>query len=387
MRTRISAPIVLVLSLLALLASPLAAQLKPLKSLPLSRSPGFAVDYYQGFKLVTVKNPWPGAAKPFRYVLYPRGQAKPAPAVLKTLGVENAKAIEIPLRRVVTFSTSYLPAIVALGRAGTVVGVDATAYVNSPEIRARIASGEVVETTKNWMPDVERMIALAPDAVFTYGMGNEWDSHPKLVEAGLPVIINGEWNEAEPLARAEWIKFIAAFYDEEAKAEAYFAQVERNYASVKAAVAAAGGPKPKVLVNGPFQGSWHVSAGQSYMARYIADAGGDYLWGDRPGTGGLSLSVEAVFERALLADVWIGPGLMPTTIAEILAMDPRFAALPVVKKGAVWNNNLRMNEFGGNDYFESAVLNPDKVLADLAKIFRPGILADRPFTYHRPLAK
>ena len=56
-------------------------------------------------------------------------------------------------------------------------------------------------------------------------MGNEWDSHPKLAEAGLPVVISGDWNEAEPLARAEWMEFIAAFYDKEAEAKAYFDKV------------------------------------------------------------------------------------------------------------------------------------------------------------------
>ncbi|MBN1241834.1 MAG: ABC transporter substrate-binding protein [Spirochaetales bacterium] len=359
-----------------------AAYPAPLRSLELRYTSGFSVDYFDGFKVVTVRAPWPGATESFRYVLHTRGTPRPSDPRLS-----GASFIETPVRSVATFSTSYLPAIIAIGKAETVVGVDSAAFVYSPEIRARVDSGKAVEVTRNWMPDVERLIALKPDAVFTYGMGNEWDTHPKLLEAGLPVILNGEWNETDPLGRAEWVKFIAAFYDEEAKATALFDRIAADYLDVKTRVAAARTPRPAVLVNGPFQGTWTVSGGQSFMARLVADAGGAYLWSDDPGTGGLTLSVEAVFERARKANVWLNPALMPTTIREVVALDPRFAELPVVDSGAVWNNNRKINESGGNDYFENAVLRPDLVLVDLAKILHPELFADRDFTWYRKMTE
>jgi iron complex transport system substrate-binding protein len=381
---RISLSILSVLFMAALAAPSLGAQsAAPVRRLAVEYSKAFTVEYHEGWKLVTVSSPWPGSTTSFRYVLYPRGGAKPAGAAVP----KDARLIQTPVSRVVSFSTSYLPAIEAIGQVPSIVGVDTTAFVYSPAIRARVEAGAIVETTKNWMPDIERMISLSPDAVFTYGMGNEWDSHPKLLEAGLPVIIDGEWAEADPLARAEWIKFIAAFYDKESEASAYFDKVVAEYKRIKALAAAAPGPRPKVLTNGPFQGSWSVSGGNSFMARLIADAGGSYLWADDKSTGGLVLSIEAVYARALGADVWLNPALEPTKLADVTALDPRFAELPVVKKGEVWNNNQRVNASGGNDYFESAVINPDRVLADLVKLLRPGLLADRPFTWYRKLAK
>lgn len=354
----------------------------PLRTLELRYTKGFSVDYYAGFKVVTVRAPWPGSTESFRYVLHARGTPRPSDPRLS-----GARFIETPIRSVATFSTSYLPSIVALGKADTVVGVDSAAFVYSPEIRARVDSGKTVEVTRNWMPDVERLIDLKPDAVFTYGMGNEWDTHPKLLEAGLPVILNGEWNETDPLGRAEWVKFIAAFYDAEAAATAIFDRVATAYLDVKARAAAAETPRPTVLVNGPFQGAWTVSGGRSFMARLIADAGGDYLWSDDSGTGGLTLSVEAVFDRAREARVWLNPALLPTTIREVVALDPRFAELPVVGTGEVWNNNRKLSESGGNDYFENAVLRPDLVLIDLAKIFHPELFSDREFNWYRKMAK
>ena len=128
----------------------------------------------------------------------------------------------------ITFSTTYIPEIVAIGEAGSIVGVDNAASVSAPELRSRIASGATVETTRNSSPNLELMISLSPDAIFAYGMGDGWDVRPKMAEAGLPVVIDGDWNEATPLARAEWVEFIAAFYDKEDLASAYSIRSPRN---------------------------------------------------------------------------------------------------------------------------------------------------------------
>ncbi len=336
---------------------------------------GFTIEKKGDYTVLRVSKPWPGANSAFTYILYPRGSKKPG-------GIKADAFFETPVRRVVSFSTSYIPAIVAIGEVASIVGVDSTAYVSSPEARSRIESKHIAEVSKDWAPNIELLISLKPDAVFTYGMGNEWDSHPKLAEAGLPIVISGEWNEADPLGRAEWIKFIAAFYGKETEAAAYFDRVAAEYEKLRNRVKTVS-TAPLVLVNGPFQGSWSVSGGGSYMARLIADAGGRYLWADDTSTGGLTLSVEAVYERALKADMWLNPGAGVARVKDIQALDPRFASLQTVKKLNVWNNTLRVNAYGGNDYYEGAVLRPDLVLADLIMIFHPGLIPDRPFTYYQ----
>jgi len=338
---------------------------------------GFAIDQRQGYKVVTVKSPWPGAARGFTYVLYPRGNGKPA-------GVAADKFIQTPVRSVVSFSTTYIPALDAIGELGSLKGVDSADYVYNPAVRQAFAAGKIVQTTKNWAPDIERLIALAPDVIFAFGMGNEWDSHPKMDEAGLPVVILGDWNEEEPLARAEWSIFLAAFFDKEELALKRFAETSARYASLKAR-AAKPAAKPSVLVSGPYNGTWSVSAGSSYMARLLADAGASYLWASSTGTGSLVLSIEAVFERALGATVWLNPSLGAAKLADVKAMDPRFSSLPVLSGGNVWNNNARMSPGGGNDYYESAAIQPDVVLADLIAIFHPDLLPGHVFTYYRKL--
>ncbi|MGB4573130.1 MAG: ABC transporter substrate-binding protein [Rectinemataceae bacterium] len=344
-----------------------------------TRTAGFSIDYGQGYKVLSVPTPWPGATRGYRYVLYPRGSSRPA-------GVKGDRFIQTPVRTVVTFSTSYLPAIEAIGGIDSIVGVDSAAFVYSPAVRERIGSGKTVETTKNWEPDIERMIALKPDLVLSYGMGNEWDTHPKMEAAGLPVVIMAEWNEADPLARAEWAVFIAAFYDKEAEARASFDRLAADYGKIKA-LAATARDRPSVLVNGPFQGVWSVSGGGSFMARLLADAGAAYLWASDTSTGGLNLSVEAVFSKAANAKYWLNPSLQAARISDVVAMDPRFAALAAVKSGQIWNNNARLSPGGGSDYFESAVMRPDLVLADMAAIFHPELFPGHRFVYYRKVTE
>lgn len=345
----------------------------------LASAASFSIDYYAGFKLVTVAKPWPGATKGFQYLLYPKASRAPAASVFPA-----ARRLAVPVSRVVSFSTSYIPSIVALGETPSIVGLDSAAWVYDPSVRARVASGSIIEVARNAVPDIEKLIALAPDAVFTYGMGNEWDNHPKLVEAGLPVIIDGEWNESDPLARAEWSVFIAAFYGKEAQAESRFLEVRKNYLALKAKAALAT-RRPRVIDNGPFQGTWYVSAGESFMAHLLADAGASYAWADSRGSGALALSVEAVYQKALGADIWLNPSLEAKRLADVVALDPRFATIPLVEAGNVWNNNLRMSPNDGDDYFESAVIRPDEVLADLVAIFHPELLPHHVFVWYRKL--
>jgi iron complex transport system substrate-binding protein len=364
------------LSICVALACALAA-IGQTAAVPLSHATAFSLERGDGFYLARVSRPWNGAAKGFTYVFYPRGGKKP------DIGDAETAFFQTPVRSAVTFSSTYLAALEQLGKVGSLVGVDSAAYAYSEAVRARIGTGAVKEVTSNWAPNVERLLSLSPDVVFAYGTGNEWDVYPKLSEAGLPVAICAEWMENDPLGRAEWIKFFALFYGESAKADAQFAEIEKAYAQIKSRVQkAAAGKKPRVLVNAPFQGSWNVSGGQSYMARFIADSGGQYLWSDDPGSGGLTLSVEAVYAKALDAEVWLNPGTAEN-LAALKAMDPRFSDLRAFKSGEVWNNTLRTLPSGANDYFESAVFKPQLVLADLAAIINPQAFPGQAGYYYK----
>jgi len=64
---------------------------------------------------------------------------------------------------------------------------------------------------------------------------------------------------------------------------------------------------------------------------------------------------------------------------------PRLADTPPVREGRVYDNNRRRNAAGGSDFWESGVLRPDRVLADLVHIFHPELSETDELYYYRQL--
>ena len=76
--------------------------------LSLQYAQGFRVDYFDGYRVVTVLAPGSGTQEKFQYVLVQRGQESPD-------GYDGVPRIEIPVRTVITTSTTHLPHIEKLG--------------------------------------------------------------------------------------------------------------------------------------------------------------------------------------------------------------------------------------------------------------------------------
>jgi len=348
---------------------------RPSKRL-LEYSRAFDVSYHSGYKIVTVSRPWPGAVSGFTYLLVQRGMKAPS-------GVRADRIIEIPVRSIVTMSTSYLPCLEELGVLDTLVAHETFAWVCSEAVNKRIASGTVKEVGGGPAGNVELLIEMDPDLVMTYGMGNEWDTHPKLEEAGLPYVINAEWNEVTPLSRAEWIKYVSVFFNKEAEANSFFESVEEEYTTL-AERAAAAPVKPSVFAGAPYQGTWWMSGGGSFAASFYKDAGAAYIWSDDDSTGSLMLDIETVFEKAGTADFWLNTGYW-SSLEDVSAADERFTKFDAYKTGMIFNNNKRMSAGGGNDYYESGPVNPHKVLADLIAIVHPELIPGHELYYYRKL--
>ncbi|MCB0121284.1 MAG: ABC transporter substrate-binding protein [Caldilineaceae bacterium] len=343
----------------------------------LTYTDGFAVEYHNNYKLVTVNTPWPGAESALEYVLVQCGT--PAPE-----GYDDTQIIEVPVQSIATMSTSYLPFLDSLGVMDRLVAVDDVTYVNNTTVLAMAEAGELAQIGYGAGVNVEQLLDLSPDVIMTYGSGSpDYDAHPVLLNAGLHAVVNAEWLETSPLGRAEWGKFIALFFNKEAQAEADFAAVAERYETL-AAQATAVEDKPTVLTDSEYQGSWYVAGGNSFTAQYLADAGADYLWANDESTGSIPLAFEAVYDRAAEADYWVNVGFF-NSLAEFEAADARYADFAAFQNGNIWNNNKTQNANGGNDYYESAVANPDIVLADLISIFHPEILPEHETVYFQQM--
>ena len=188
--------------------------------------------------------------------------------------------------------------------------------------------------------------------------------------------------ETSPLARAEWIKLVAAFFDKEAEAERIFNEIESRYSAQIETVKNAT-KRPAVLAGDNFQDTWYVPGGKSFNAVLFSDAGLDYFYKDNPESGSIGLDIESVLTQFGNADYWFGCDA--DSYDELARKDKKYTLLKSVKNRQVYNNRNRITPSGGNDYFESAIANPDLVLSDLIKAVHPELLPTAEFTYIKPL--
>jgi iron complex transport system substrate-binding protein len=339
---------------------------------------GFRIAYVGNYKVITIQNPFDSKSPAVRYLLVPRGVARPA-------GYSDAQVIEIPLRSLVALSSMHVALADFLGSADLVAGVGSFKYVSAPRVRQRIAAGQVYEVGQGKELNNELLVAHHPDLVMTTGWPGEGIDHfQTLRAAGVPVLINSEWVETTPLARAEWVKVLAALLNKEAVVNQKFDAVAREYQRL-AALGHGAAKKPSVVIGLPFKDVWYVPDADSYMAQFLRDAGATYHWDrTKAPSGSLALSFEAVAPVVLGADYWLQTGSL-TTKAALLAQDARYAAFAPVKNGRVFNNNLRTNAQGSNDYWESGAMHPDLILADLLHILHPELVPTWKLRYYQPL--
>ena len=337
----------------------------------------FTLEYKDGYKLLTVLTPWAGATEPVRYALVPKGQAEPS-------GINDALIVRTPVESFVSLSTTYLPFLEQVGALSSLVAVDSGAYIYNPDVQTRLQAGAVAEVGSGAVINVERLVDLNPDLIMTSASGfTEYDSHPQLLEAGLKVVINSDYLEQDPLGRAEWGKFIAAFFDKEVEADKLFDDVVARYQQAKALTSNLV-ERVTVLTNTAYEGTWYMPGGESYIAILLADAGANYVFTDIEGSGAQPLDFEVVLDRAKDADYWINVGAI-ADLSSLAAMDAHYVDFNAYQQGKVYTYSQRVNDFGAVDYFESGAAAPDVILMDLIKAFYPDLLPEHAFFYYQAL--
>lgn len=280
--------------------------------------------------------------------------------------------VKSPCEHIAALSCIYANMFCELGLINNIAAIDNIDYINNPKIISKHRSGSIIELAKGPDIDLEQTIKLNPDVLFTFGMGDpKKDINPKLLLTKIPVAISLDHFEETPLARAEWIKFFAAFVDKYEMADSIFKQVEKNYNELRS-LAQKTLTKPTVFTDIKYSDSWYMPGGKSYVAQFLADAGTNYLWKDDHNTGSVPLSFEQVYMKAKEADFWINPSVLKTK-KELLSFDDRYAEFKAFKNGTVYNNTKFINDKGYSTYWETGMIYPDRILHDLLLIFHPEI--------------
>jgi len=337
----------------------------------------FTLEYKDGYKLLTVLTPWAGATEPVQYTLVPAGQPEPS-------GIEDTMIIYTPVESFVSLSTTYLPFLEQIDALSNLVAVDSGAYIYSSDVQDMLQSCAVSEVGSGAVINVERLVDLNPDLIMTSASGYaDYDSHPQLLEAGLNVVINSDYLEQDPLGRAEWGKFIAAFFEKEVEADRLFDEMVARYQQAKA-ITEGLSERVTVFTNTAYEGTWYMPGGESYIAILLADAGADYVFADLEGSGAQPLDFEVVLEAAKEADYWINVGAI-ADLSSLAAMDARYMDFEAYQEAKVYTYSKRVNALGAVDYFESGAASPDVILMDLIKAFYPDLLPEHEFYFYQAL--
>jgi iron complex transport system substrate-binding protein len=350
--------------------------IKDAESIKIKYAKGFSISYEDGYKIITVNQAWKNASQPIHYILLSEGQALPQSSKGKTV-------IRTPIKKVVCLSTTHTPFMDLLGESSKIIGLSGSQYISSPNIRQLIKEGKIKEVGKENGINLELILDLDVDLVIGYAMNQSDNNYLQMTRTALPLVLNSEYLEESPLGKAEWIKFVAAFFDKEQDADSIFNGIEKEYLYTSQ-LAQQQVNRPSVFANIPYGGTWYVAGGRSFGAKYIQDAGGEYIFAKDTSQGSVPMNIEVVFQMAHKADFWINVSDF-RTLEELRSVDNRFTEFEAFKQGNIFNNNHKVNENGGIEYWELGVARPDIVLKDLAKIFHPQLFPDKELYFYQQL--
>ena len=326
---------------------------------------GFDIFYTGDYKTVVVYNPWnDGEIQQNYYLVADRDVKTPSDGI----------KIVVPVDNIAISSCTHVEFLNLLGQLSNVKGSCTPHLIYNDSIRSRYAAGQIQSLGDAHNVNLEQLLHLRPDVYFAASYNQQDEQAKRLQQSGVNLVFNNEWTEQSLLARAEWIKFMAAFFNKEQLADSLFSQIERDYLAASV-IAKSVELRPTVMAGGNFKGTWYMPSGASYMACLFADAGADYFYKDEISTSAsLALNFETVLTHFHDADVWLNA---PTiTLDALYQMDSRHNLFRSAREGRVYAFYRRTLPNGANDFWESAVARPDLVLKDLIWALHPNLLPD-----------
>ena len=346
---------------------------EPVKIVKLNYAQGFSIQEYTDFKEVIVFSPWKKGEIFARYYLVKN---------TNTVTPEDGVKITIPLKTLASTSVTHLEFLSLLNEIQSITGVCSPKLIYNREIQKNIQANKITDLGDAFSLNLEKMLELKPSALMMSGY-NQADANAKRIQqAGIPVIYNNEWMETSLLGRAEWIKFVAAFYDKELQADTIFAGIDMRYNDMKA-TAGNVTKKPRIMAGSNFRGTWYMPAGRSFMGQLFKDSGADYFYANDTTSGSLPLNVERVLKNFANTDIWLNCNF--NSIDDLIKADSKHAFFRPVKIGQVYNFNKRLLPSTANDFWESAVARPDLLLADVIAILHPELMPEYELVYAEKL--
>jgi len=348
-----------------------SAEVLPDSSMHIQYAKGFKVDYFKTYKRIVLADPWKKGTELVRYYLVENEGTKVPSDGIKIL---------IPVRSLVSGSCTQYYFLEQLGVLSAVKGICDAKTIFNVTLRHAVKKGSVTDLGDPFQIDVERCLVLKPEVMLMNSF-NQQDEHlARIRESGIPVLYDNEWMEPGLLARAEWIRFIACFFNKEMLADNLFRSVSSNYENLKKLAATAKSQKPDVLSGDNFRGTWYLPGGKNFTAQLFTDAGALYKYRNDTTSGSRPFTFEQVLKDFNRADVWVGV-TNGVSLKTLQKLDERYTLFQSFRQGNLFAYTNRTTPEGGNDFWESAVAKPDELLSDYIKAFHPELLPDVPWHY------
>lgn len=348
-----------------------------LENIPLSYAQGFDIQEGEGYWVLTVTQPWKGAEQSFKYLVLEEGESGPE-------GEFNG-VIQLPVEEVILTSTTQIPHLDLLGETQKMIAFPNLDLISSEKVWARVNQDSVKDLGSAPSANVEMILEMEPDWMMVSTLGEDLRNIDLLNQAGIPTPINGEYVEQHPLGRAEWIKFTGVLLGKFEEADSIFKTVEYAYLEAEVLVKTISDfQKPTVLSGVLYQDIWYAPGSESWGAKILENAGGNYIFKEQKGTGSLELNYEYVLDQAMDSQFWIGSADF-NSLQEMGEAEPRYKAFEAFKEGNVFSYTAKKGPKGGFEYFELGYMRPDWVLKDLIKILHPNLLPDYQLYFYNQL--
>ena len=346
------------------------------------------VDYQYAEALVA--NPWKVGTMLHRYILIPKGEEGDKTVAMlakrRSTGARcTTDTVRTPVERSAVFIAPHCQLMYELGCQQAIRGVCDLDYINIPDVKKRAAlSGNtsaqnpIVDCGSSMAPDIERIIALKPEAILLSPFENS-GGYGKLDKLHVPIIEAADYMESSPLGRAEWMKFYGMLFGNEEgrvkreegksngisgscepKADSLFAKIEKEYLKLKAE--AAGYPKGLSILTERKTGNvWYVPGGQSTIGILLKDANARYIFEDDQHSGSLAMSPEQILAKGKQVDVWAFKyfGGAPLSQAQLLQEYDGYKALAAFSRG-----NIYQVDTSTVPYFELTSFHPELLLRE-----------------------
>ncbi|WP_312765938.1 ABC transporter substrate-binding protein [Epilithonimonas sp.] len=291
---------------------------------------------------------------------------------------------KLPFKKAMLLNSSLIGYFSELNLENKITGISSPEYIFSNKIHQLIKENKIQNIGNEQKYNIEKILANKPDVIFTNYVPNFANTYDILKKNGIELIFLDEFLEQNPLEKSKYLLLFGKLFGAEEQAEKAFKNIEDNYKKIQI-LASKTSTKPNILCNEMYGSQWFLPGGNSFVARLINDAGGNYILKDSKESSSVPLSFEEVFVKSENVNYWIN--ISPhRNKKELLTLNPNYSKMKVFNSGNLYMINNREKD-NANDYFESGVVRCDLVLRDYFKIFHPEDVTFRsePLVYMKEL--